>query len=52
MDEKHEIFLYEGSYLSGDNYIQMSIFAVLSLKICVTDKQFLHFQHQLLKPAK
>ena len=34
MDGKHEIFLYEESYnLYGDNNIQMSVFAVLSLKI-------------------
>ena len=38
--------------LNGDNNIQMSVFTVLSLKISITDKQFLHFQRQLLKPAK
>ena len=38
--------------LYGDNNIQMSVFAVLSLKTCINDKQFLNFQRQLLKPAK
>ena len=41
--------------LCGDN-ILMSVFAVLSLKMdlmyLITDKQFLHFQRELLKPAK
>ena len=38
--------------LNGYNNIQMSVFTVLSLTICITDKQFLHFQCQLLKLAK
>ena len=30
----------ENLNLCGDNNIQMSVFAVLSLKICITDNQF------------
>ena len=34
----------ENLNLYGDNSIQISVSAVLSLKICITDKQFLHFR--------
>ena len=52
MDENVKISHMKNLNLYGDNNIQMSVFAVLSLKICITDKQFLHFQRQLLNPAK
>ena len=38
--------------LYGDNNIQMSVFAVLSLKICITDKQFLHFSASVIETGK
>ena len=38
--------------LHGDNNIQMSVFAVLSLKICITDKQFLHFSAPVIETGK
>ena len=42
----------ENLSLYGDNSIQISVFALLSLKICVIDEQFLNSQRQLFKPAK
>ena len=47
-----KIFYVENLNLSGDNNIYISVFALLSLKICVTDEQFLHCQRQLFKPLK
>ena len=37
--------------LHGDNDIQMSVFAILSLKICITDKQF-PFSAPVIEPGK
>ena len=49
---KRENFYMENLDLFGDNNIQISVFALLSLKICITDEQFLHFQCQLLELVK
>ena len=38
--------------LYGDNNIQVSVFAVLSLKIYITDKQFLHFSAPVIETGK
>ena len=50
--EKYGFSYGKNLNLYGDNNTQLSVFAVLSIKICVTGKQFLHFQCQLLKLAK
>ena len=38
--------------LYGENNIQMSVFAVLSLKMCITDKQFLHISAPVIETGK
>ena len=38
--------------LYGDKNIQMSVLTVLSLKICIADKQFLHFSVPVIETSK